>query len=48
MAAELKEIYEGDVEKVDLAIGMLAEPFAKGFGFGDTAFRAFILMASRR
>ena len=47
-AAELKEVYAGDIEKVDLAVGMLAEPFPQGFGFGETAFRVFILMASRR
>ena len=29
-------------------IGMYAEPKPKGFGFSDTAFRVFILMASRR
>ncbi len=29
-------------------IGMYAEPRPKGFGFSDTAFRVFILMASRR
>jgi hypothetical protein len=44
---ELEEIY-GDVEKVDLMVGMFAEDFPKGFGFSDTAFRVFILMASRR
>jgi hypothetical protein len=27
---------------------MFAEPKPKGFGFSDTAFRIFILMASRR
>ena len=27
---------------------MLAEPLPPGFGFSDTAFRIFILMASRR
>jgi Animal haem peroxidase len=47
-ASELKDVYAGDIEKVDLAVGMLAEPFPQGFGFGDTAFRVFILMASRR
>jgi Animal haem peroxidase len=46
-ARELKEIY-GDVERVDLMIGMYAEPKPMGFGFSDTAFRVFILMASRR
>jgi hypothetical protein len=29
-------------------IGMFAEPKPMGFGFSDTAFRVFILMASRR
>jgi hypothetical protein len=46
-AKELRAIY-GDVERVDLMIGMYAEPKPKGFGFSDTAFRVFILMASRR
>ena len=46
-ARELREVY-GDVEKVDLMIGLYAERLPKGFGFSDTAFRVFILMASRR
>ncbi|WP_345802569.1 peroxidase family protein [Microbacterium sp. AZCO] len=46
-AKELEEIY-GDVEKVDLQVGMHAETPPAGFGFSDTAFRVFILMASRR
>lgn len=46
-AVELREIY-GDVEQVDTLVGMLAETPPKGFGFSDTAFRIFILMASRR
>jgi len=46
-AAELERVY-GDVERVDLMIGLFAEPKPKGFGFSDTAFRVFILMASRR
>jgi hypothetical protein len=29
-------------------VGMFAEPKPMGFGFSDTAFRIFILMASRR
>ncbi len=33
---------------MDLQIGMQAEQPPKGFGFSDTAFRIFILMASRR
>lgn len=44
---ELEAIY-GDVEEVDLLIGCLAETPPPGFAFSDTAFRIFILMASRR
>jgi hypothetical protein len=29
-------------------VGLYAEPLPPGFGFSDTAFRVFILMASRR
>ncbi|MHC9294892.1 peroxidase family protein [Mycobacterium sp. LTG2003] len=47
VAAELREIY-GDVDLVDLMIGLYAEPKPRGFGFSDTAFRVFILMATRR
>ena len=28
--------------------GLFAEPLPKGFGFSETAFRIFVLMASRR
>ena len=38
----------GDVERVDLMVGLYAEPLLKGFGFSETAFRIFVLMASRR
>ena len=50
---ELREVY-GEVEKVDLLVGTLAESRSAqygtppGFGFSDTAFRIFILMALRR
>ena len=37
-----------DPEDVDPMIGLYAEATPKGFGFSDTAFRVFILMASRR
>ena len=47
-AADLREVYDGDVERVDLQVGMLAEKHIDGFAFSDTAFRIFILMASRR
>ena len=46
-ARELEAVY-GSVEKVDLLIGCAAEKWPEGFGFSDTAFRIFILMASRR
>jgi hypothetical protein len=46
-ARELREVY-GDINRVDLMVGLFAEDFPEGFGFSDTAFRVFILMASRR
>lgn len=46
-AAQLREVY-GDVERVDTMVGMYAETNPTGFAFSDTAFRVFILMASRR
>ena len=46
-AEDLRRVY-GDVERVDTMIGMYAERKPQGFGFSDTAFRLFILMASRR
>jgi hypothetical protein len=46
-AEELERMY-GDLERVDLMVGLYAEPKPSGFGFSDTAFRVFILMASRR
>jgi heme peroxidase len=46
-AAELERIY-GSVDRVDLMVGLYAEPRPKGFAFSDTAFRVFVLMASRR
>jgi hypothetical protein len=47
-ADELRRVYDNDIESVDTMIGMYAEPFPEGFGFSETAFRIFILMASRR
>ena len=47
-AKELRLIYNGNVDKVDLMVGLFAEDLPSGFGFSDTAFRVFILMASRR
>ena len=45
---EIRRVYGNDVEKVDLMTGLYAEPLPPGFGFSDTAFRVFVLMASRR
>jgi hypothetical protein len=47
-AEEIRRVYDNDIDKVDLQVGMYAEPLPPGFGFSDTAFRVFILMASRR
>ncbi len=46
-AQELEDLY-GDIDKVDVTPGMFAERLPKGFAFSDTAFRIFVLMASRR
>jgi len=49
---KLKAVYggdPGDVDKLDLLIGTLAEGHRPtGFGFGETLFQIFILNASRR
>jgi hypothetical protein len=46
-ARQIEAVY-GDIERVDLTVGMYAERRPTGFAFSDTAFRIFILMASRR
>jgi hypothetical protein len=45
--AELRQIYDHP-DQVDLMVGCFAEPLPQGFAISDTAFRLFILMASRR
>ena len=52
LAQEIRDVYgttkgQDNVDRLDLMVGMLAEPVPEGFGFSDTAFRIFILMASR-
>ncbi|WP_317447059.1 peroxidase family protein [Streptomyces collinus] len=47
-AEKIERLYDGDIEKVDLMVGLYAEKLPAGFAFSDTAFRIFILMASRR
>ncbi|KAF9266798.1 feebly protein [Marasmius fiardii PR-910] len=48
LAKELSELYDGNIDLVDTLVGSHCEPLPKGFGFSETAFRIFILMASRR
>ena len=43
----LREVYRS-IDEVDTMVGLFAETPPPGFGFSDTAFRIFILMASRR
>ena len=43
----LKDIYRS-VDEIDTMVGLFAETPPVGFGFSDTAFRIFILMATRR
>ena len=45
---QLKTVYNGNLESVDLMTGLYAEPLPENFGFSETAFRVFVLMASRR
>jgi hypothetical protein len=48
-AAEvMRRLYDDDIERLDLMVGLYAEKKPAGFAFSDTAFRIFILMASRR
>jgi hypothetical protein len=47
-AEEIRSVYDNDLERVDTTVGLFAERPPKGFGFSDTAFRIFVLMASRR
>src|SRR5262249_44534762 len=44
---DLAAVYKS-VDEVDLLVGMHCEEKPPKFGFSDTAFRIFILMASRR
>ncbi|XVF60376.1 hypothetical protein PTKIN_Ptkin08bG0040400 [Pterospermum kingtungense] len=44
----LREVYNDDVEELDLLVGLLAEKKIKGFAISETAFIIFLLMAPRR
>jgi hypothetical protein len=48
LATEISDVYRGDIEAVDLMVGLFAERKPPGFAFSDTAFRVFLLMAARR
>ncbi|WP_089243974.1 peroxidase family protein [Asanoa hainanensis] len=48
VAARLRTVYGDDIESLDLMVGMFAERPPRGFAFSDTAFRVFVLIASRR
>ncbi len=49
LLATLKKVYDNDVEQIDLLVGTLGEQIRpQNFGFGETAFQIFILMATRR
>jgi len=45
---ELRRVYNNDINKVDLMVGLYAEKLPEGFAFSETAFRIFILIATRR
>lgn len=47
-AEEIRRVYGNDINRVDLMVGLYAEDLPEGFGFSETAFRIFILMATRR
>eukprot|EP00467_Chlorarachnion_reptans_P011911 CAMPEP_0114504080 /NCGR_PEP_ID=MMETSP0109-20121206/10011_1 /TAXON_ID=29199 /ORGANISM="Chlorarachnion reptans, Strain CCCM449" /LENGTH=721 /DNA_ID=CAMNT_0001682193 /DNA_START=58 /DNA_END=2224 /DNA_ORIENTATION=+ len=49
LADKLNEVYDGNIEMLDFMVGMFAEGQRPTcFGFSETAFQIFILMASRR
>ncbi|CAH0042169.1 unnamed protein product [Clonostachys rhizophaga] len=48
LAEQLSEVYNGEIELVDTLVGSHSEPVIPGFSFSETAFRIFIVIASRR
>lgn len=49
VAEKLRELYNNDIESLDLFVGSMAEGYRPpGYGFGETSFQIFIAMASRR
>jgi hypothetical protein len=47
-AREIAEVYGGNLESVDLQVGLLAERKPAGLALSDTAFRVFMLMTARQ
>jgi len=43
----LDDVYDGDVEELDLLVGLMAEKKIKGFAISETAFYIFLIMATR-
>lgn len=43
----LRDVYEDDVEKLDLIVGLHADKRIRGFAISETAFFIFLIMASR-
>jgi hypothetical protein len=48
LASTLREVYNGNIERVDLIVGLFAEKRPRGFAFSDTTFRIFLTTTSRR
>jgi hypothetical protein len=48
LAEKMRRVYNNELDRVDLIVGMFAEKRPQGFAFSETAFRIFIVMASRR
>ncbi|CAF2103675.1 hypothetical protein BRARA_E03653 [Brassica rapa] len=44
----LEDVYGGNVDELDLLVGLMAEKKIKGFAISETAFNIFVLMATRR
>lgn len=43
----LDDVYGGNVDDLDLLVGLMAEKKIKGFAISETAFNIFLLMATR-
>ncbi|GAC1617412.1 MAG: peroxidase [Ktedonobacteraceae bacterium] len=48
LAEKMRRVYNNEIDRVDLIVGMFAEKRPRGFAFSETAFRIFSVMASRR